>query len=75
MKNKELIRANEIISGDRLSSSDSFATLIEHDLNELLKEYFEIDKKPIVSMEKRAGEMIVNVNFKATSIKKFICIE
>ena len=75
MKNKEIIKANEIVLGDRLNSSDSFSVLIEHDLKELLKEYFDLNKNPIISMEKIGGEMNVNINFKASSIKKFICVD
>lgn len=76
MKNsKELIKAGNMLSIDRLSISESFGLLISSDIKNLMSDYFEICNNPIVNVKRNGSKLNVCINFEAFQVKKFISVK
>lgn len=70
-KRAEISRLNEIIEKDRTSCSNDFFELVLSDLNKVLREYFEIKEKVLLTADRVGEEVEIKINFSATMLKKF----
>ncbi len=68
---KELLRINNLINSDRVNVNENFERLFFRDLNNLLKEYFDLKKDPQLNIRVLSGEYVLSIEAIAMSIKKF----
>ncbi len=71
-KNKnELVRVKNILGNDRFNVGESFYELLLGDVDKLLKEYFDYKSLPKVYIEKKNGNLHVNIYVEALCAKYF----
>ena len=69
--NNELARLENVISLDRLSLNKNFNELLVKDLENLLKEYFDISSNIEVSLLKAENKYFVKIECNAVRVKPF----
>ena len=67
----EMMRVRRIIDGDKLDAKDEFFELLTIDLDNLLKDYFDYEGYPRVSIVKENGIFKTQISFNADRIKNF----
>ena len=68
---KDLKRINGVLQGDRGNVDDKFIELFTVDVTKVIKDYFNLIKKPLLLIDKKSGELIVNLSFSVDGIKMF----
>ena len=73
MKNKsqEIIRVQNVIENDRLNVGKGFTDLFVEDFSKLVKDYFEIEKQPVLNIVKDKNGYKVEISFYANRVKPF----
>ena len=73
MKNKsqEIIRVKNVIENDRLNMGKGFTDLFVEDFSKLVKDYFEIEKQPVLYIVKDKNGYKVEISFYANRVKPF----
>lgn len=75
-KNKnQLLRLQNMIENDRLTTGDNFIQLVVCDADKLLRDYFDFHFPPELTIEKHRDGYLVNLSITANRIKKFANIE
>ena len=69
-QSKELMRLKTVIESDRLSVGSNFDELIVSDLEDLLRDYFELKGRPALFAKQGSG-YVVNVQAQAIRVKPF----
>ena len=75
MKKKELNKISDIIRKDSLYIDGEFSEMLSKDLTKVLSEYFELDKKTDLKIEKNEDKISVKITATAKKIKYFNKIE
>lgn len=70
-QSKELMRLKTVIESDRLSVGSNFDELIVSDLEDLLRDYFELKGRPTLFIAKQGSGYVVNVQAQAIRVKPF----
>ena len=71
VEKKELLRLKNIIESDRLLIKEDFVSVVINDLNELLKDYFEIKEVPVLTILRERDGYKITVTAEANRIKSF----
>ena len=71
MKTGEALRLKQAIESDRMSMTAISTELIIKDLEVVLQDYFTLIEKPILSVNYKDGRYIVEIIFKADTLKTF----
>ena len=67
----EVMRVKKIIESDKLDAKDEFFNLLSIDLNGLLKEYFDFNGTPELTIVKAGGGYKVCISITADRLKNF----
>ena len=73
-KENQLTRIQSLIENDRCSVKDEFTNLLIVDLIKTLKEYFDFNDIPKVSMERKGDRHLLNISLLIINAKKFSSI-
>lgn len=71
---RELLRLQSIIESDRISVNDDFLSLIESDLNKLLRDYFDFSMAPELKLKVENKGYLFTLTLNASRIKQFVNI-
>ncbi len=67
----DIQRINNVIKKDNEILGEKFIQLISLDVSKVVGEYFYLNKKPMINIEKNGKEIIVNISFVAENVKQF----
>ena len=70
----ELMRLQTLIESDRVNMGDDFISLVESDVEKLLKDYFDFSSAPKLSITKFGDKYKVQLNLVVLRIKNFSVI-
>lgn len=70
-RKNDISRLETIINNDRLGISEEFYQILSIDLENLLRDYFDFNKSPIIDISKQNGEYCVKIGFMATKLLNF----
>ena len=74
MKKSDAIRLKRVIESDRMSMTCESASLIIKDLESVLSDYFSVESTPSLAIKSENGGYLVQIKFRATSLKTFASI-
>ena len=67
----DIERINNLIKGDNDLLDEKFMQLISIDVTRVVGEYFYLNKKPIINIEKNVKGFVINISFLAENVKCF----
>ena len=71
MKNKEIIRVQNVIESDRLNVGKGFSDLFIEDIIKLVKDYFDLESSPSLNILKDRQGYKIEISFFVSRIKPF----
>ena len=71
MKNKEIIRVQNVIESDRLNVGKGFSDLFIEDIIKLVKDYFDLESLPSLNILKDRQGYKIEISFFVSRIKPF----